>query len=74
MSAKRISVPGYEPVLIDLGPNVAVPAKGARSMIDLLVLMVPFLFVLVLMGAAADWWDGRERRDARKRNHARRVR
>lgn len=33
-----------------------------------------FLAVLAVLAAVADWWDGRETRDARRRNHARRVR
>ena len=38
-------------------------------MIDLLVMALPFLALFVVLGLIADWWDGRERRDARRRNH-----
>jgi hypothetical protein len=38
--------------------------------IELLVLLIPFLFALAVMGAIADGWDAREaRRDAHRRNH-----
>jgi hypothetical protein len=44
---------------------------GAGAMIEFLTGMALFLAVLALMGLLAEWWDGRERRAARKRNRAR---
>lgn len=32
------------------------------------------LALLSVLAAIGDWWDGRARRDARNRNHARRIR
>jgi hypothetical protein len=39
-----------------------------------LLSLAVFLLLLATLAGIADWWDGRERRDARQRNHARRVR
>jgi hypothetical protein len=37
-------------------------------MIEFLIGMALFLFLLVVLGICADSWDSRERRDARRRN------
>jgi hypothetical protein len=39
--------------------------------IEFLIGMALFLFLLVVLGICADSWDARERRDAKRRNQAR---
>jgi hypothetical protein len=33
-----------------------------------LLMVVAFILLLAALGAVGDWWDGRERRDATRRN------
>jgi hypothetical protein len=67
----------------DLGPEhalgAALPALrrdglGAGAMTEFLIGIILFLGFLAALGLLADWIDGTDRRDARRRNHARRVR
>lgn len=43
-------------------------------MTEWIVGLALFIALLFSLAALADWWDARERREARRRNHARRIR